>query len=437
MDPQTWAEFIRYDESGQPLANPIQYEHDWRWTLGGDVEDTNLTETCAIAPAEGWRWCYSGSWTVQSDDHSIVYPHMYHTESSTTALYKFQWVPNDLGVQDQNFEVEISTMNNYIDQEYDDTYIYLPECNYKEQEVRSYFHIVDYTSDEGEYIGFIDHSEALETVDDFENYGGLMNAGMSQSTFTADGLFIGGNHCGCLRVAVEPRYYFEDETDTIRWMNDNGDLIFDNNYESDSERPWVCMSLGSTHSNHGFAVDSNNFLECSHFFGTISFEAGAPDGTGIGKYSYAGEVDQQKAGNLIMDTNSAFDGCYTQTTGELSGGINKGGVWYIARDSIKGVIKTGGVSVEESGPSAFSVAQNSPNPFNPTTTISYSLADAGNVTIDVFNVAGQKIDTLVDGFMEAGSHSIVWDGSDVSAGVYFYTVKAGNFTKTIKMTLLK
>ena len=77
------------------------------------------------------------------------------------------------------------------------------------------------------------------------------------------------------------------------------------------------------------------------------------------------------------------------------------------------------------------------NPFNPTTTIGFTLADAGDVAIDVYNVAGQKVDTLVSGFMEAGSHSAVWDASGFSAGVYFYTVKSGDFTRTLKMTLLK
>jgi len=52
-------------------------------------------------------------------------------------------------------------------------------------------------------------------------------------------------------------------------------------------------------------------------------------------------------------------------------------------------------------------------------------------------VAGQKVDTIVSGFMSAGSHTVTWDASEFSAGVYFYTVKAGEFSKTMKMTLLR
>ena len=166
---------------------------------------------------------------------------------------------------------------------------------------------------------------------------------------------------------------------------------------------------------------------------STSFSLGAPDGTGVGRYSYAGEIDANKGGGDICDNGSAFDGIYVPCLSPAEGSNT---VEWIARDSISGTISSG-VGVEEDAPAAFSVAQNSPNPFNPTTTISLSLAEAGNVTVDVFNVAGQKVDTLVDGFKQAGSQSVVWDASDFSAGVYFCTVKSDDFSKTIKMTLLK
>ncbi len=57
--------------------------------------------------------------------------------------------------------------------------------------------------------------------------------------------------------------------------------------------------------------------------------------------------------------------------------------------------------------------------------------------MDVFNVAGQKVATVANEFMNAGSHSVTWDASGLSAGVYFYTVKTDKYSKTMKMTLLK
>ena len=88
------------------------------------------------------------------------------------------------------------------------------------------------------------------------------------------------------------------------------------------------------------------------------------------------------------------------------------------------------------------LAQNYPNPFNPTTTIAYNMIEAGEVTIEVFNIKGQKVKTLVNEHITAGDHNIVWDGKDsnsksVSSGIYFYKMKSGNYVSTKKMILMK
>jgi hypothetical protein len=93
-------------------------------------------------------------------------------------------------------------------------------------------------------------------------------------------------------------------------------------------------------------------------------------------------------------------------------------------------------------PYVSSLQGNYPNPFNPTTTISFSTAKTGNVTIDVFNIKGQKVRGLVDGVYGVGSHSVIWNGLDdngasVSSGIYFYRMRAGDFTETKKMMLMK
>ncbi|HNX00204.1 MAG TPA: choice-of-anchor J domain-containing protein [Candidatus Cloacimonadota bacterium] len=85
---------------------------------------------------------------------------------------------------------------------------------------------------------------------------------------------------------------------------------------------------------------------------------------------------------------------------------------------------------------------NYPNPFNPTTDISFSLNKAGFVTIEIFNTQGHKIKTLVSKQVEAGNHSISWNGNDdkgnpVGSGMYFYKMKSGNYSSTKKMILLK
>ena len=88
-------------------------------------------------------------------------------------------------------------------------------------------------------------------------------------------------------------------------------------------------------------------------------------------------------------------------------------------------------------PLTFRLGQNHPNPFNPTTDISFDIPEPSLVRIDVFNISGQRLVTLVDAEMEAGQHTIVWDARDYASGMYLYRLTAGNHVSTRKMILLK
>lgn len=87
-------------------------------------------------------------------------------------------------------------------------------------------------------------------------------------------------------------------------------------------------------------------------------------------------------------------------------------------------------------PTEWSLSQNYPNPFNATTVISFGLPVDAQVRLDVYNILGQRVTTLKDEFMPAGTHSVSWN-SDVASGVYFYRLQADEFTETRKMTLMK
>jgi len=101
------------------------------------------------------------------------------------------------------------------------------------------------------------------------------------------------------------------------------------------------------------------------------------------------------------------------------------------------------IEIEEGNrPTGYSLNQNYPNPFNPTTTISFSLPTGGEVSLEVFNLLGQKVKVLKAGQMPVGEHTLEWDATDdngqtVATGVYFYRLTTSDFTQTKKMMLLK
>ena len=92
---------------------------------------------------------------------------------------------------------------------------------------------------------------------------------------------------------------------------------------------------------------------------------------------------------------------------------------------------------EENLPSAFTLKQNYPNPFNPITQIQYEMKSAGQVNMELFDIRGAKVRTLINEQKPAGSYEFTFDGSQLSSGVYFYSMTANGFTETRKLVLMK
>ncbi|MDZ7315185.1 MAG: T9SS type A sorting domain-containing protein [candidate division KSB1 bacterium] len=95
------------------------------------------------------------------------------------------------------------------------------------------------------------------------------------------------------------------------------------------------------------------------------------------------------------------------------------------------------VKFEVTAPLDYALMQNFPNPFNPTTTIVFQLKESGYATLQVYDLLGRRVMTLVDGELKAGTHKITLDASELSPGIYFYSLNAGSFKEMKKMTLIK
>ncbi len=109
------------------------------------------------------------------------------------------------------------------------------------------------------------------------------------------------------------------------------------------------------------------------------------------------------------------------------------------RDSFAITVQSGIVKFEDENPipKVFSLSQNYPNPFNPSTSIMFSLPRVSNVKLAIYNLLGQKVASLCDEKLRAGTYSVVWNADGFPSGVYFCEIKAGKFSQTRRMILLK
>jgi flagellar hook assembly protein FlgD len=99
---------------------------------------------------------------------------------------------------------------------------------------------------------------------------------------------------------------------------------------------------------------------------------------------------------------------------------------------------TTGINDESSSlPNRVELSQNYPNPFNAKTSIEYALPSDSHVKIEIYNLLGQSIETLVEEDQSAGYHQVLWNAGDAPTGVYFYRIEAAGFTATKKMLLAK
>ena len=96
-----------------------------------------------------------------------------------------------------------------------------------------------------------------------------------------------------------------------------------------------------------------------------------------------------------------------------------------------------GVDNNNEVPRGYSLSQNYPNPFNPSTTIEFSIPQREFVTLRLYNMLGQNVQTLIAQTLEEGTHHAALTGAQLASGVYFYRFQAGNFSESKKLTILK
>ena len=166
---------------------------------------------------------------------------------------------------------------------------------------------------------------------------------------------------------------------------------------------------------------------------------------GIVKWWVNGTVEANETDIKLIDSNTVKVSS-VWADNYYGGAENSPVTQYIHFDKVKAAdseISAKAIALETASlPTSFTLEQNYPNPFNPSTRIQYSISEPGPVTLQVYNTVGQVVKTLVGEFAQVGAYEIQWDGKDsnfqeVTNGVYFYQMKAGDFMDTKKMILVK
>jgi len=475
---------IENDENGNPLANPmfvgtlVWYQcpqevvepfrtgNHFKWTLGTDPYDRNGLQTthCGIYN-ERSNLAYgaenqliNGPAVFNPQDFNIFYHCCLKPYNKIATMFKWAFIPDGEAVMDETFlgweEVTWDEKDVLLDIwscpagcYTDGNNIFINATNTEGTFTDAEWNVIRIVSFDGEIL--VNEAQIPDYfMPDDVGAQGKINCQIRDIWARAQNEIIMLPTGCCLHEMIDASPLYEHDDPTLIWSNGNGDFFMDIQWRADDESPWACLHNAEYEEQrtNSVCVDKHYFTTIDvEYGGLVSFGVECPDGFSIAMLRYKDETVENahhKTGTTIIDYGSNFDGYYT---GAKPGVMEDESNWesydkpelnFVATDTAGGVISSE-VAVDEDDQVAFVVDQNSPNPFNPTTTIGFTIPEDANVTVEVFNVAGQKVETLVNGHMNAGQHNVVWDASGFSNGVYFYTVKAGEFAKTMKMTLLK
>jgi hypothetical protein len=163
-------------------------------------------------------------------------------------------------------------------------------------------------------------------------------------------------------------------------------------------------------------------------------DSNALDWLAIGSESGLVEPNSTVQVPITLDAGEHQDGIYSAVLSLLTNDYD------MLVNDVPVTMVVGALDIDEQSdniPSGFVLLNICPNPFNASASISYSLPEAANISIEVYNLMGQKVERLYSGFENAGEHSFVWNAGNYSSGMYFVRLSAGDISRTERVVLLK
>ena len=195
-----------------------------------------------------------------------------------------------------------------------------------------------------------------------------------------------------------------------------------------TKNPEALVIIGDTTITATFTQEQYTLLAKINYNGSVTKTPDQPE------YVYGDTVIV----TAIPDTGWVFDGW----SGGLTGTENPDTLVMVNDTTITATFRDITTAIEEILPSKFTLFQNVPNPFNPTTTIRFDLARPAHVKLFVYNIKGERVATIIDKDMPEGRKEVTWTatndkGSAVASGIYFYRLVAGGFVQTKKMVIVR
>ncbi len=259
---------------------------------------------------------------------------------------------------------------------------------------------------------------------------------------------IGTDYTKIVRVTIE--YDMTDNNGSISWYDGNPQYFVTD--EGDQKITGVEEPIPTELQSIPLPIELTTFTVMQKGEGVVSLTW--ETATEVNNYGFEIEravIQHQSSsgGNEINDEekywekigfvkgvgNSNSPKKYNYTDKNLSGGSYF--VYRLKQIDIDGTFEYSSEVEIEVLPTKYELNQNYPNPFNPMTTIKFSLPERGKVQLEIYNMIGERIAILINKEMEAGYHSINFDASNLSSGVYFYRINTKNFNKVRKMLLVK
>jgi hypothetical protein len=219
---------------------------------------------------------------------------------------------------------------------------------------------------------------------------------------------------------------------TIKYLS-NGDTAWVRRYNGPGNGNDQAIAIAVDTSGNVYVTGGSTGSETGHDFTTIKYLANGDSGW-VMRYDGPAGDDDASVSIAVDDSGNVYVTGYSEGDGTEND--------YCTIKYVQTASEVKDETGDRERPSEFDLSQNYPNPFNPTTKIEFTLAKSGFVNLQIYDVLGRKVRTLVSEELSSGYKSVIWDGKNeegkgVASGVYFYQLKVGDFSQPKKMLLLK